>query len=104
MVLFYFNSIKVQLKHIVEVLIFLFLNNFNSIKVQLKLIKVLIYALGLVFQFHKGTIKTKFLSMLPMPCSYFNSIKVQLKQQYQTATTHIKKFQFHKGTIKTICR
>ena len=53
-----FNSIKVRLEQI------RLLNprhqfaHFNSIKVRLELIKVLIYALTLIFQFHKGAIRT----------------------------------------------
>ena len=56
--IFHFNSIKVRLEqdrierwHIPQ-------QYFNSIKVRLELLKVLIYALGLIFQFHKGTIRT----------------------------------------------
>ena len=41
---------------------------------------MLIYALGLIFQFHKGTIKTL--------------LEKVIREKYQ--------FQFHKGTIKTI--
>ena len=55
----YFNSIKVQLEHAMASL------NYAQEK----------------FQFHKGTIRTIFLLMLPMLCCYFNSIKVQLEHQ-----------------------
>ena len=57
--------------------------HFNSIKVQLKLCPPwFLNSRELVFQFHKGTIKTskslqRFLSFL----TNFNSIKVQLKQR-----------------------
>ena len=54
--------------------------NFNSIKVRLKL-KFTSDTYGIIiFQFHKGTIKTDI--------------------QHE-ATSLDKKFQFHKGTIKT---
>ena len=55
-----------------------------------------------VFQFHKGTIKTKlpFGSLLTL--SNFNSIKVRLKlAPAQRNLFNQQAFQFHKGTIKT---
>ena len=55
--------------------------NFNSIKVRLKLLdRLRAYFKRLLFQFHKGTIKTRILIIFLL-----------LAQ----------KFQFHKGTIKT---
>ena len=54
------------------------------------------------FQFHKGTIKTAILCLLPTSMHYFNSIKVRLKRKYGEIIVIISKFQFHKGTIKTI--
>ena len=56
------------------------LNYFNSIKVQLKL-KERIDQLrqDYSFQFHKGTIKTRYLLPLKGRPANFNSIKVQLK-------------------------
>ena len=54
----YFNSIKVRLEPRIEIRGIGYHPDFNSIKVRLELIKVLIYALGLIFQFHKGTIRT----------------------------------------------
>ena len=77
--IFYFNSIKVQLKRFVINPTISFLRNFNSIKVQLKRSLVIIVSFYSVFQFHKGTIKAPelpFLRLLPFV------------------------FQFHKGTIK----
>ena len=56
------------------------MSNFNSIKVRLKLGGIADGVSSLLFQFHKGTIKT--------PKAYHHL-------QYQTI------FQFHKGTIKT---
>ena len=56
-------------------------SNFNSIKVRLKLLATLLGAgLGLLFQFHKGTIKTRLKDYLDFILMLF---------------------QFHKGTIKT---
>ena len=75
-----FNSIKVRLKQKRPPSKEPPAANFNSIKVRLKLIKVLIYALTLIFQFHKGTIKT------------------DLSHRHMFTA---KVFQFHKGTIKT---
>ena len=54
----YFNSIKVRLELTYDDDNLPLFSYFNSIKVRLELIKVLIYALGLIFQFHKGTIRT----------------------------------------------
>ena len=56
-------------------------SNFNSIKVRLKLLATLLGAgLGLLFQFHKGTIKTSIvITFTVIWISYFNSIKVRLK-------------------------
>ena len=56
-----FNSIKVQLKHIMTCRGF-FDYYFNSIKVQLKQMPEETKALYNLFQFHKGTIKTKIYS------------------------------------------
>ena len=54
--------------------------DFNSIKVQLKPFMVILMPFTSIFQFHKGTIKTKVrLSVLVLDTL----------------------FQFHKGTIKT---
>ena len=56
----------------------------------------------ILFQFHKGTIRTNALTSSSKCNSYFNSIKVQLElcdpkgYPYQVPW-----FQFHKGTIRT---
>ena len=55
----YFNSIKVQLKPAVEVVEGNDSIDFNSIKVQLKQEGEPLYIIDLIFQFHKGTIKTE---------------------------------------------
>ena len=64
---------------------------------------MLIYALGLIFQFHKGTIKTLRQTPSQESLLYFNSIKVRLKLDPAIGAAAITAFQFHKGTIKTIC-
>ena len=57
--LFYFNSIKVQLKREGSVPCQSDVSDFNSIKVQLKQRRLLVISLPRQFQFHKGTIKTR---------------------------------------------
>ena len=54
-----------------------------------------------VFQFHKGTIKTKYFTDEKITYYYFNSIKVQLKLNRFNYLPWLCQFQFHKGTIKT---
>ena len=76
----YFNSIKVQLKLATLDSSMMSLRYFNSIKVQLKLEQLGPECHHILFQFHKGTIKT-----------YYS----------QDGTTPQSVFQFHKGTIKT---
>ena len=78
----------------------------------------------MLFQFHKGTIRTASTSKILQRCSYFNSIKVQLElvklygttlfvsnfnsikvQLEQVSTKEFSLnpiFQFHKGTIRTL--
>ena len=97
--------------------------NFNSIKVQLKHLILLEIIKIVKFQFHKGTIKTTQSSvdaqyaqnfnsikvqlkqhadiLCALLANYFNSIKVQLKQSYYLCLYPYFVFQFHKGTIKT---
>ena len=55
----------------------------------------------LVFQFHKGTIKTEHFADMLANLLYFNSIKVRLKHASLQQVGKIQAFQFHKGTIKT---
>ena len=77
--------------------------DFNSIKVQLKLqISIPLYVSDILFQFHKGTIKTFYEYLLHHHHLHFNSIKVQLKlPKRETEKASVFQFQFHKGTIKT---
>ena len=55
------------------------LRNFNSIKVQLEPGSIFGGALGLLFQFHKGTIRTIPIHNIRAAFAHFNSIKVQLE-------------------------
>ena len=56
----------------------------------------------MLFQFHKGTIKTQTsLNKTIEGLNNFNSIKVRLKLEYDVKEHGILIFQFHKGTIKT---
>ena len=57
----------------------LLLFNFNSIKVQLEPYRFSIFILQSKFQFHKGTIRTAFNGEDNTDPIYFNSIKVQLE-------------------------
>ena len=55
-----------------------------------------------VFQFHKGTIRTQKLLHAANPHQYFNSIKVRLELQINPeVNSNLVEFQFHKGTIRT---
>ena len=54
-------------------------SDFNSIKVQLEHDMQRYYTDFMLFQFHKGTIRTKSLSDASTASPYFNSIKVQLE-------------------------
>ena len=98
--------------------------NFNSIKVQLELSgSQASYYSQMSFQFHKGTIRTSWLEREDEILDYFNSIKVQLELiEYGKVAAHVNyfnsikvqlerrssalllsstEFQFHKGTIRT---
>ena len=75
----HFNSIKVRLKLIILQVFYHVLSNFNSIKVRLKPSTRLYKNARLLFQFHKGTIKTAFNQKPTRYSSDFNSIKVRLK-------------------------
>ena len=118
-----FNSIKVRLKPVARLVSWSKRPNFNSIKVRLKLKIVLLVSVSVIFQFHKGTIKTRAKRKVPHWRRYFNSIKVRLKlwrfkkltikfKHFNSIKVRLKPdvgakdkgdylFQFHKGTIKT---
>ena len=55
--------------------------NFNSIKVQLELLLKERALASTVFQFHKGTIRTRLPTVSSRSTLNFNSIKVQLERQ-----------------------
>ena len=98
--------------------------NFNSIKVQLELLLKERALASTVFQFHKGTIRTRLPTVSSRSTLNFNSIKVQLERQqlhfrrqdrrnfnsikvqlepanvYHSFLSYYE-FQFHKGTIRT---
>ena len=77
------------------------LTHFNSIKVQLEPEKKQAIIHQLVFQFHKGTIRTLFELEYTKDDNNFNSIKVQLERLWRSYESCEYKFQFHKGTIRT---
>ena len=75
----YFNSIKVRLKQS-SLMAILSISHFNSIKVRLKLsVWIVSTLICLLFQFHKGTIKTVSRIGHGLKFPDFNSIKVRLK-------------------------
>ena len=74
---------------------------FNSIKVRLELISLMYADFGYLFQFHKGTIRTKSLTVPLVPLLNFNSIKVRLELKVVIYACTLALFQFHKGTIRT---
>ena len=74
-----FNSIKVRLERLFDLLLCLCLPYFNSIKVRLEPARRLRSILVGLFQFHKGTIRTICLSIMTKFVIYFNSIKVRLE-------------------------
>ena len=75
--------------------------DFNSIKVRLEHSTRHSPESLQIFQFHKGTIRTKFLIMLHIQNNYFNSIKVRLEQGAGNRQLPRQQFQFHKGAIRT---
>ena len=99
----YFNSIKVQLEHIANLIYNQGNGHFNSIKVQLELTAGATYCtVDNTFQFHKGTIRTRWYPSLLLSLFNFNSIKVQLELVAGKGAQIDARFQFHKGTIRTI--
>ena len=57
-----------------------------------------------LFQFHKGTIRTKAEAYHGEGSGDFNSIKVRLEQPNDKDENSIFIFQFHKGTSRTQCQ
>ena len=58
-------------------------------------------ALGSIFQFHKGTIRTCTQQNVRVTLINFNSIKVRLEPYDALSIDNRHQFQFHKGTIRT---
>ena len=85
--IFYFNSIKVRLKRYLSEETLGAIFNFNSIKVRLKLLPSMVIISSMLFQFHKGTIKTDYENCSKADKRNFNSIKVRLKQASTAAST-----------------
>ena len=77
-----FNSIKVRLERVnARSFIATYEKDFNSIKVRLELVPTSANGSILIFQFHKGTIRTG---------------------TSRAADGRNRTFQFHKGTIRTV--
>ena len=75
--------------------------SFNSIKVRLRQKRIGRVLAQLMFQFHKGSIKTSSANHILSHCCCFNSIKVRLRPEGDRSKTVFTMFQFHKGSIKT---
>ena len=75
--------------------------DFNSIKVRLRLRSKIETSRVILFQFHKGSIKTKMGDRSAGGIWNFNSIKVRLRLSVNLTLRDLSLFQFHKGSIKT---
>ena len=98
-----FNSIKVQLEHrwacSAKLLQMLFQFHKGTIRTMYGNVHV---THDILFQFHKGTIRTPILRRTERLRSNFNSIKVQLElPDHYCLVRQLFQFQFHKGTIRT---
>ena len=78
--------------------------SFNSIKVRLRQLIEKGMDMGILFQFHKGTIKTQPLDRRALSLYSFNSIKVRLRLDDDIMNVAPISFQFHKGTTKTLSK
>ena len=98
-----FNSIKVRLKVDFEESRQYISERFNSIKVRLKASRICINVQPfMLFQFHKGAIKSSTSTNFDINLGSFNSIKVRLKDtDYVMLVNENILFQFHKGAIKS---
>ena len=75
--------------------------SFNSIKVRLNQVSDHIAAIGITFQFHKGTIKPFTQLQTKLQGMLFQFHKGTIKPLgMQPLFAYEMKFQFHKGTIK----
>ena len=75
----YFNSIKVRLEHLKGLDTNKYRIYFNSIKVRLERTLCRQFNQFIVFQFHKGAIRTAVLAAVLTAVLDFNSIKVRLE-------------------------
>ena len=63
---------------------------------------IFLAVLFIIFQFHKGAIRTIYDAAVPGLKAHFNSIKVRLEQAVgYLLNAAILVFQFHKGAIRT---
>ena len=97
-----FNSIKVRLEPSVLRLTMINCWYFNSIKVRLERVLCRQFNQFVVFQFHKGTIRTDLSHNDVFSCAPFQFHKGTIRtpksdQRSESAA----RFQFHKGTIRT---
>ena len=121
----YFNSIKVRLERLLWRKALYLSSYFNSIKVRLERSMLRFDALALIFQFHKGAIRTWGRYIRKHLDINFNSIKVRLERGLGTTIKGVLNnfnsikvrleqlidalgfgdsdlFQFHKGAIRTM--
>ena len=119
-----FNSIKVRLEPFCHNQQYLLLQDFNSIKVRLEHLSLILIPMSSVlfqfhkgairtsgnatisnsttaFQFHKGAIRTGRSVLVLQLSRNFNSIKVRLERKDGQSITPFAEFQFHKGAIRT---
>ena len=80
----------------------LVLLHFNSIKVRLERHALIGAGANIVFQFHKGTIRTRLMISWVATCTQFQFHKGTIRTLEPYASAVPKPiFQFHKGTIRT---
>ena len=99
----HFNSIKVRLEQILlrpdnGILLFQFHKGAIRTRLRSGLFRFLI-----LFQFHKGAIRTRLHKDRRWRSLYFNSIKVRLERFNLFRSNACLVFQFHKGAIRTLC-
>ena len=75
---------------------------FNSIKVRLERTSKSVCCFSVLFQFHKGAIRTTDALYDLSKDGYFNSIKVRLERLPDFISFTHPIFQFHKGAIRTL--
>ena len=100
----HFNSIKVRLEQAIDTeLLHPLLFQFH--KGTIRTYSCFVHFISFPkFQFHKGTIRTLSRSQEQNPFYNFNSIKVRLERFFEQQFFLNSAFQFHKGTIRTDLR